>query len=69
VIVTTDAAAGFNAETLKEKTFNLVPGFEAVVFIVALEPGSEARMQLRAETGQPVKERGLHGVRPDQQLT
>jgi hypothetical protein len=69
VIVTTDAAAGFDAETLKEKTFNLVPGFGAVVFIVALEPGSEARIQLRAETGQPVKERGLHGVRPDQQLT
>jgi hypothetical protein len=69
LIVTTDAAGGFDAEALKGKTFNLVPGFEAVAFIVTMKPGNEVRIQLRAETSQPVIERGLPAARPVQQRT
>ncbi len=44
--VTTDAAAGFDA-SFKEKTFNLVPGFEAFPFSVTLAPGKPARIRLQ----------------------
>jgi hypothetical protein len=44
--VTTDATSGFDAG-FKEKTFNLVPGFEAFPFIVALPPGTQARIRLQ----------------------
>jgi hypothetical protein len=45
--VSTDAPAGFDA-TFKEKTFNLVPGFEAFPFSVALANGKPARIRLQA---------------------
>ena len=45
--VITDAAAGFDA-SFKEKTFNLVPGFEAFPFAVTLPPGKQARIRLQA---------------------
>ena len=69
LVVNTDAAGGFDAAAMKEKTFNLVPGFEAVALIVAMEPGKEVRIELRAETSHPVKERGLPNSRPAEQLT
>lgn len=47
LLVSTDATAGFDA-TFKEKTFNLVPGFEAFPFTVALEPGKQAHIRLQA---------------------
>ncbi len=47
LIVTTDAAAGFDA-SFKEKTFNLVPGFEAFPFSVTLPQGKQARIRLQA---------------------
>ena len=49
LIASTDAASGFDAEAIKEKTFNLVPGFEAVPLIVSIAPGKGARVELRAE--------------------
>jgi hypothetical protein len=45
--VTTGAPSGFDA-SFKEKTFNLVPGFEAFPFIVALPPAKPARIRLQA---------------------
>jgi hypothetical protein len=45
--VTTDAPSGFDAN-FKEKTFNLVPGFEAFPFSVALQEGKPARIRLQA---------------------
>ena len=45
--VTTDAPSGFD-KSFKEKTFNLVPGFEAFPFMVALAAGKEARIRLQA---------------------
>ena len=45
--VTTDASSGFNA-SFKEKTFNLVPGFEAFPFIVVLTAQKESRIRLQA---------------------
>ncbi len=47
VTVHTDAAAGFGA-AYKEKTFNLVPGFEAFPLAVATAPGKEVRIRLQA---------------------
>jgi hypothetical protein len=44
--VSTDAAAGFDPG-FKEKTFNLVPGFEAFPFSVALVAGKQARIRLQ----------------------
>ncbi len=44
--VTTDAASGFDA-SFKEKTFNLVPGFEAFPFCVTLPLGKSARIRLQ----------------------
>jgi hypothetical protein len=43
----TDAAGGFDPG-FKEKTFNLVPGFEAVPLSVLLAPGREVRIRLQA---------------------
>jgi hypothetical protein len=45
--VSTDASSGFDA-SFKQKTFNLVPGFEAFPFAVALAAGKEARIRLQA---------------------
>lgn len=45
--VSTDAAQGFKAVP-KERTFNLVPGFEAIPLQVALQPGEEVRVRLQA---------------------
>jgi hypothetical protein len=45
--VTTDAPSGFDA-SFKEKTFNLVPGFEAFPFTVALAAEEPARIRLQA---------------------
>jgi hypothetical protein len=46
--VSTDASSGFEA-SFKEKTFNLVPGFEAFPFTVALAAGKQARIRLQAD--------------------
>jgi len=46
--VSTDAAAGFEA-SFKTKTFNLVPGFEAFPFTVALTAGKQARIRLQVD--------------------
>jgi hypothetical protein len=45
--VSTDAPSGFDV-SFKEKTFNLVPGFEAFPFSVLLRAGREARIRLQA---------------------
>ena len=45
--VHTDAAAGFDA-AFKEKTFNLVPGFEAFPLTVTMAAGKEVRIRLQA---------------------
>jgi len=45
--VTTDAKRGF-AGIPKERTFNLVPGFECVPLRVGLEPGGEVRVRLES---------------------
>jgi hypothetical protein len=47
LIVSTDSAAGFEAG-FKEKTFNLVPGFEAFPFSVTLAAEKEARIRLQS---------------------
>ena len=48
LMVRTDAPQGF--ETLpKERTFNLVPGFECVPLAITMEPGKEIRIELSAE--------------------
>ncbi len=44
---TTDAAGGFGAG-FTEKTFNLVPGFEAVPLSVSFAPGRDVRIRLQA---------------------
>lgn len=43
--VTTDAAEGFEVVP-KERTFNLIPGFEAIPLAVALQPGKETRVRI-----------------------
>ncbi|HZL52228.1 MAG TPA: hypothetical protein VFC37_14900 [Terracidiphilus sp.] len=43
--VTTDAAEGFEAVP-KERTFNLVPGFEAIPLAVVLQAGKETRVRI-----------------------
>jgi hypothetical protein len=45
--VTADAPSAFDA-SFKEKTFNLVPGFEAFPLIVTLPPGKPARIRLQS---------------------
>ncbi len=47
VTVRTDAAHGFESVP-KERTFNLVPGFEAVPLVVVLEEGIETRVRIEA---------------------
>ena len=47
LIVTVDAANRFEPISA-ERTFNLVPGFEAVPLIVAIQPGKEGRMRVEA---------------------
>ncbi len=44
--VSTDAAEGFEAVP-KERTFNLVPGFEAIPLSVVLQAGKETRVRIR----------------------
>ena len=48
LVVRTDAPGGFDA-LAKERTFNLVPGFECVPLAVALVPGKETRVTLSVE--------------------
>ena len=45
--VHTDAAAGFGTVP-KERTFNLVPGFEAIPLSVVMQPGQEVRVRIEA---------------------
>jgi hypothetical protein len=45
--INTDAAAGFEPVP-KERTFNLVPGFECIPLSVELEPGKETRIRIDA---------------------
>jgi hypothetical protein len=45
--VRTSAAHGFEAVP-KERTFNLVPGFEAVPLAITMQPGQEIRIQMEA---------------------
>jgi hypothetical protein len=47
LVVRTDAAQGFETGP-KERTFNLVPGFECLALAVTLPPGQEVRLQLEA---------------------
>jgi hypothetical protein len=47
VTVHTDSTDGFAAE-FKEKTFNLVPGFEAFPFTVTMTAGKETRVRIQA---------------------
>jgi hypothetical protein len=47
LIVSIDAANRFEP-ILGERTFNLVPGFEAVPLIVAIQPGKEVRVRIEA---------------------
>jgi hypothetical protein len=46
--ISTDSAAGFDGFT-KERTFNLVPGFECLPLVVVMQPGKEIRLELSAE--------------------
>jgi hypothetical protein len=45
LVVRTDAARGFEAAP-KDRTFNLVPGFECVALAVGMELGKEVRIQV-----------------------
>jgi hypothetical protein len=49
LVVRTDAPQGFEALP-KERTFNLVPGFECVPLAVTLQPGREVRVELSVES-------------------
>lgn len=46
ITVRTDAAGGFDA-SYQEKTFNLVPGFEAFPFMATMAAGKETRIRLQ----------------------
>ncbi len=46
VVVSVDAPHSFEAVS-KERTFNLVPGFECVPLSVIMQPGKELRIQLK----------------------
>jgi hypothetical protein len=48
LVVRTDAVNGFE-KLSSVRTFNLVPGFECLPLIVALQPGKEARVELSVE--------------------
>ncbi len=43
--ISTDASNGFEVVPA-ERTFNLIPGFEAVPLVVAMEPGKEVRVRI-----------------------
>jgi hypothetical protein len=45
--IRTNASHGFESLP-KERTFNLVPGFECVPLTIAMQPGQEIRIQLEA---------------------
>jgi hypothetical protein len=45
LIIHTDAPQGFEP-TSKQRTFNLVPGFECVPLTIAMQPGQQIRIQL-----------------------
>jgi hypothetical protein len=45
--IRTDASHGFEAIP-KERTFNLVPGFEAIAITIPMQPTQEIRLQLQA---------------------
>jgi hypothetical protein len=47
LVVHTDTTQGFGAVP-KERTFNLVPGFECVPLAVTMQPGQEVRLRLEA---------------------
>jgi hypothetical protein len=47
LIIRTDAPAGFEA-TPKERTFNLVPGFECVPLTITMQPRQEVHIHLEA---------------------
>jgi hypothetical protein len=47
LIVRTNASQGFEAIP-KERTFNLVPGFEAIPFAITMHPGQEIHIHLEA---------------------
>jgi hypothetical protein len=47
ITASTDAAGGFDSG-FETRTFNLVPGFEAVPLTVPVAPGKEARIRLKA---------------------
>jgi hypothetical protein len=47
LIVHTDAPEGF-APIPKERTFNLVPGFEAIPLTIAMQPGKQIQIHLEA---------------------
>jgi hypothetical protein len=50
LLVRTDAADGFEP-LAKERTFNLVPGFECVPVTVTMQPGQVVRVELSASEG------------------
>jgi hypothetical protein len=47
--VSTNAPQGFNPIP-KERTFNLVPGFEAIPLAIPMQPGQQIQIQLEATT-------------------
>jgi hypothetical protein len=47
LLIRTDGPKGFSPVP-KERTFNLVPGFECVPLSIPLQPGKEARIQIEA---------------------
>jgi hypothetical protein len=47
LIVSTDASHGFESVP-KERTFNLVPGFECVPLTITMQPGQDIHIQLEA---------------------
>ena len=47
IVVRTDAEGVFDAVP-RERTFNLVPGFECAPVVVALAPGKETRVRIEA---------------------
>jgi hypothetical protein len=52
LIVRTDAPHGFEPIP-KERTFNLVPGFEAIALTIAMQPGQQIQIHLEASLNQP----------------
>lgn len=48
LLIHADAAKGFEPVP-QERTFNLVPGFEAVPLSVTIDPGTEARVRIESE--------------------